>query len=221
MVHLESTLTAGLVQSAGDDQTIVDAARVSVRSESDRLGERDLGLIKFLLKNRHTSPFEHVTATFLVDAPIFVAREWMRHRTQSYNEVSGRYSVLQMRFYAPEAGRPLLQKGKPGEYTYVTGEPSHRILLLDSFNDACHRAQQEYTALLEAGVAKEVARMVLPVNTYTSWYATANLLNWMRFLSLRTHETAMYEIRTLAEQVEGALFNVAPFAMEAYEEFGL
>jgi|SRR5581483_10185944 len=218
MILLESTLTADLVQSMGDDLSVVNAARVSLQKHSEAVGAADIGLIKFLMKNRHTSPFEHTSATFLIDAPIFVAREWHRHRTQSYNEVSGRYSKLQMRFYVPAPERPLVQQGKPGEYTFTPGTTMQYVTLLDSIHDACHRAEKEYEQMLEAGIAKEVARMVLPVNTYTSWYATANLLNWLRFLDLRTHGTAMWEIRQLAWQVHDQLVELYPVSMEAWAE---
>lgn len=221
MITICSTLTATLVRSMGDDQAVVDAARVSVGSDSDQLGEKDLGLIKFLARNRHTSPFEHVTATFLIDAPIFVAREWHRHRTQSYNEVSGRYRELEGRFYVPSADRSLIQQGKPGAYSFVPGSFNQHELVRNCLEATYERAWSQYQIMLQNGIAKEVARMGLPVSTYTQWYATANLLNWIRFLGLRTHETAMREIRTLALQVEESLLKLAPHSMEAFAEQGL
>ncbi len=203
----------------GSDLSVVNAARVSFNQKSEVLSERDAGLINFLMKNRHTSPFEHCQISFLVTAPIFVAREWHRHRTQSYNEVSGRYTELQPKFYAPDHERPLVQVGKPGAYTFVPAEDSNvHIQLLADMRFACQTSWDIYQLSLERGVAKEVARMVLPVTIYTSWYATANLLNWCKFVGLRSDDQALYEIRMLAYQVRDKLKDLFPVTMETWEK---
>lgn len=220
-IELTCDLKADLIDSMGTELSIVNAARVSFNQTSDELSEKDAGLIGFLMKNRHASPFEHCVVTFRIEAPIFVAREWHRHRTQSYNEWSGRYSPLQPKFYAPDYDRPLIQVGKPGAYKFeVPQDDSINIDLYREFRFSCQTAWDAYEYLLDAGVAKEVARMILPVNIYTSWYATGNLRNWINFLSLRTDMQAMFEIRQLAFSVEKVLYDTYPITMEAWDKAG-
>lgn len=222
-IELSNKLSVELIDHMGTDMTIVNAARVSLNQhkigDDQTLSEKDAGLINFLMKNRHSSPFEHCHVSFLVEAPIFVVREWQRSRTQSYNEVSGRYTELKPIFYAPDHDRPLVQIGKPGAYSFTAADDE--TLLVDVYKEFRHSGQTAWNAyqhLLERGVAKEVARMVLPVNIYTSWYATTTLRNWMYFLSLRTDIQAMYEIRTLALELETKLAELYPVAMEAWEK---
>jgi len=211
----------GLIDSMGDDLAIVNGARQSFNERSTEMDERNAGLINFLMREKHTSPFEQVQAQFEVQLPIFVAREWMRHRTQSFNEMSGRYTQLPRLFYVPGRDQIREQKGKPGAYYYERMEDTpraeiHRIRI----KNTCIHAFDEYENMLRDGVAKEVARLVLPVNTYTKFVVSANLLNWMRFLSLRNHEHAQYEIRVYAEAIESMLMQLAPVAMEAFVEYG-
>lgn len=179
------------VQAVGSDAMVVASARVSTvgLDPCPRMGvdEGDAHLIDFLIRNRHASPFEHGTMTVAVEAPIFVARQWMRHRTQSYNETSGRYRELEPVFYDPPEGRPMVQEGKPGEYRFVEDERLRRNASRAAVSAARH-CWALYEAQLAVGVAREVAREVLPTSLYTSWYATANLRGWLNFLSLRTHE---------------------------------
>lgn len=218
-IELVSDLNVALVDHMGTDLTIVNAARVSLNQHSDTMSEKDTGLINFLMKNRHSSPFEHCQVSFLIDAPIVVTREWHRHRTQSFNEVSGRYTELKPRFYAPDYDRPLIQVGKPGAYRYEVPEDDMlNIDLYREFRFTCQTAWNAYEFLLEKGVAREVARMVLPVNIYTGWYATANLRNWLGFLNLRTDIQAMYEIRYLANALEKHLTNLYPITMECWNK---
>lgn len=220
-IELTADLTVDIVDFMGTDLTIVNAARVSFAQHSEELSEKDKGLINFLMKNKHTSPFEHCQASFLITCPIFVVREWHRHRTQSYNEVSGRYTELQPKFYAPDLMRPLIQTGKPGDYHFEL--PEDDSLYYEIWREVRFTAQtawNTYQTLLAKGVAKEVARIVLPNNIYTSYYASANLLNWMRFLSSRTEIHAMYEIRQLAYQVEAHLTERFPIAMNTWEKNG-
>lgn len=216
-IELTDKLTAELVDHLGNELTIVNAARVSLNQHSDELLEADKGLIGFLMKNRHASPFEHCVITFRISAPIFVAREWHRHRTQSFNEVSGRYTQLKPKFYAPSWDRPLKQVGKPGAYKFNVGTDQEMMAIHREVRFAAQTAWDAYEFMLDEGVAKEVARIVLPVNIYTEWYATANLRNWLGFLSLRTDEQAMYEIRDLAFQIEHKLFELFPTTMEAWD----
>lgn len=219
-IELTCNLEAELVDQMGTELSIVNAARVSLNQSSDMMTEKDKGLIGFLMKNRHASPFEHCVATFRIEAPIFVAREWHRHRTQSYNEVSGRYSELKPKFYAPDWDRPLKQVGKPGAYKFVVGSDDDMIMVHRETRFACQTSWNAYELMLENGIAREVARNVLPVTTYTSWFATANLRNWINFLSLRAEENALHEIRDLAFKIEKQLFKLFPITLEQWDRSG-
>lgn len=210
--------TVILHHKVGDDTTAVLAARVSTAGVDANTDGAEK-LLRFLIKNRHASPFEHATLTFIADVPIFVAREWHRHRTQSYNEVSGRYKELLPRFYLPPRERPSIQVGKPGAYTFE--EDTEKIKYADSaiwFHSSV--SWQQYHDLLREGVAREVARMVLPVNIMTQFYATANLRNWLNFLSLRNSSDALYEIREAAAQVEEILLAEFPLTTRLWIENG-
>lgn len=220
-VELTSELKAELVDIMGNELTIVNAARVSLNQHSDEFTEKDAGLISFLMRNRHASPFEHCTASFLISAPILVAREWHRHRTQSYNEVSGRYTEMKPLFYAPDLDRPLIQIGKPGAYHFeVPNDDQEYYRLWKTRREVAQFCWDAYQEELNRGIAKEVAREVLPINLYTGWYATANLRNWLGFLSLRTDKQAMHEIRMIAGQIETVLHKKFPTVLDAWDEFG-
>lgn len=223
-----SDLKVDLMQSMGGDHSVVAAARVSVDiAESLRAWEIDpndsAGLINFLMKNRHMSPFEHCTMTFRVEAPIFVFREWHRHRTQSYNEMSGRYTELNPWFYRPAPERPLVQVGKAGQYEFVPGDEFQQMLVAKEFEWVCHTAWDAYQHMLANGIAKEIASRVLPLTTYSIMYATFNLRNAFQFLSLRTKDLEslfpsfpQYEIEQAAKQVEEAVKSIAPLAYAAW-----
>ena len=215
-MRLRNDLPVELVQHVGSDAGIAAAARVSTGTDAEGFTPESLnraadhGLIDFLMRNRHGSPFEHGSMTFRVEAPIFVAREFMRHRIGwSYNEASGRYRELDMDFYAPEPGRPLVQVGKPGAYEFVPAEWTVGNRARKSMVAAYGQAATAYQDMLEDGVAKEVARMVLPVGIYTQFYATCNPRSLMHFLSLRTKDDEakfpsypMHEIEQVARQME-------------------
>lgn len=188
----------------GDDQTAMSAWVSFGNDDEVRLQDRDKvkGLINFLYNNGHMTPFESSIFTFRVEIPIFVARELMRHRAASYNEWSGRYSKMVPKFYIPEDGRPLVQTGKAGAYTFVQGSYAQRKTVEGAIRRSSQRTWDEYELMLDAGIAKEVARMVLPVNTYTQMYVTMNARNLMHFLSLRMSPEALEEIRDLAELME-------------------
>ena len=216
-VVYDSTVT--LVQANASDDMVAMAAWVSNGLDTeDRLQDKSKvkGLINFLYKNRHNSPFEHGQFTFKIDTPIFVAREFMRHRTFSFNEISGRYTTLSARFYIPAVTRPLVQSGKIGSYQFVPGDSSQTMMTQNTIHDSSQSAWNEYVALKDAGIANEVARMVLPVNIMTQFYATVNPRNLMHFLDLRTDPQALHEIRAVADQMEGFLEKQMPLTYSAY-----
>ncbi|RZU35974.1 thymidylate synthase (FAD) [Streptomyces sp. BK022] len=229
-VTFRSTITATLDTEtvAGSDAKICKAARVStVGAAAAETGEAR-GLINYLMKNRHGSPFEHAQLSFLVEAPIFVAREFMRHRVGwSYNETSGRYRELEPVFYMPPASRPLVQVGKAGEYSFEHGTHEQYDAVEHSFGVIYRAAYSHYQQMLGRGVAREVARSVLPVGTFTSFYATCNPRSLMHFLSLRTTSAwatfpsfPQEEIERVADDMEKAFSLHFPLTWEAYLDNG-
>ncbi len=201
-----------LVDQMGDDSAIVQAARVSYGPGTKTLRE-DAALIDYLMRHRHTSPFEMVVFKFHVKAPIFVARQWFRHRTASVNEISGRYSVLKDEFYEPQAWRKPSSKNKQ-----ASGEA-----FLDREADALLRQVEEeayraYQALLERGIAREMARMVLPLNLYTEFYWKQDLHNLFHFLKLRLAPEAQWEIRAYAQAIAALVKERVPLAWQSFEE---
>lgn len=218
-VQFTSKVSAKLIQTNATDDMVAMSAWVStLGNHEDRLEDRDKmqGLINFLYRNKHMSPFEHGSFTFLIDCPLFVAREFHRHRTFSYNEVSGRYSELKPRFFIPASDRPLIQKGKVGAYTFEAGTEDQHNSVVNLTEESYVRAWLNYQEMLEAGIAKEVARNVLPVGLFTQFYATANPRNVMQFLTLRNDSHALAEIRDVAVQMEGHLANAMPMTYNAY-----
>lgn len=186
-----------------DDASVVNAARVSFakQRELEELSEVDKGLINFLMRERHGTPFEHNSFRFHVKCPIFVAREWFRHRIGSFNEFSARYSEVPNEFFVPKHSEIRRQTGKPGAYTFEPLSESLSETAVSLIENANADAYDVYQALLEFGVAKEQARVVLPVSMFTQFYWTLNARSLMNFLSLRTHETAQYDIRQYANAV--------------------
>lgn len=209
--------------SLADDASVVNSARVSFARQSelhDELTGKDKALIRFLMRERHGTPFEHNAFRFHVKAPIFVAREWFRHRIGSYNEFSARYSEAPNDFYVPEIRDVRSQVGKPGAYTFEPVEMSlgfETAQLIKNVNDVAYRA---YQTMLDRGVAKEVARAVLPVSMYTQFYWTVNARSLMNFLSLRTDENAQFEIRQYATAVEEFFAAAMPVTCEAWRDCG-
>ena len=210
-----------LEKMMGGELDIVNNARVSFNSEADEMDERNRGLINFLMRERHSSPFEAVLFRFDVRAPLFVVREWQRHRISSYNEESARYSVINEDFYVPDKDYVRSQHGKPGAYYF---EPIEDPEVVDEVRYHIERAQKEafrtYKHLLDTGVAKEVARTVLPVGMYSRFKWTVNLRSLLNFLSLRNHKHAQQEIRDFAEAVEELVAEQLPFVMEKWNEHG-
>ena len=213
-----SESTVRLVKHSASDVDVAHAAWVSnFGSEAETRDTSDVSkLINFLYSNRHMSPFEHGSFTFFVDTPIFVAREFMRHRTWSYNETSGRYKELDPRFYLAPDDRPMQQVGRIGNYSFTTGSDEQIRTKNNMTEYAYVEAWGAYKEMLDKGIAKEVARNVLPVGTMTQFYATANPRNVMQFLSLRNDGPALKEIRDVAVQIEDAFAEAMPLTYMAY-----
>jgi thymidylate synthase (FAD) len=205
-----------LDDAMADDLSVVNGARVSFARRREEMDEADEGLIRFLMRERHGTPFEHNSFRFHVRCPIFVAREWFRHRVGSFNEFSMRYARATDEFYVPAAEDVRTQVGKPGAYTF---EP-----LSDEIAEATRQKMQAvyetaylaYEQLVELGVAREVARAVLPVGAYTEFYWTVNARSLMNFVSLRNSETAQREIRRYAEACELFLEQLMPVTYAAF-----
>ena len=200
-----------------DDLSVVNAARVSFGARVDTMDDRNAGLVRFLMRERHGTPFEHNFFRFHIKAPLFVTREWQRHRVGSFNERSGRYSELPDEFYVPAAGDVRTQVGKPGAYTF---EPLAEDAAEQRARRASRRATPSPTAATRscsaAGVAKEVARSVLPVGLYTEFYWSVNARSLMNFLSLRNAPTAQLEIRVYAEAAERHFEHAMPVTHAAF-----
>jgi thymidylate synthase (FAD) len=228
-----SDMTVELVKSSASDNDVIWAARVSTAGEQslaarDEDPARSKGLINYLMRERHGSPFEHNSMTFLVSAPIFVFREFHRHRIGwSYNESSGRYRELEPVFYVPGPDRDLVQEGKTGHYVFVPGTAEQHEVVQAETKAACATAYAAYQRMLRAGVAREVARGVLPVATYSSMYATCNARSLMAFLSLRTkREDSTFpsypqrEIELVGEAMEQEWARLMPITHAAFDANG-
>ena len=231
-VIFRDDVTVELIKSSASDADVIWAARVSTAGEQsmDEIGEdpnRSAGLINYLARERHGSPFEHTSMTFFISAPIFVFREFMRHRIASYNEESGRYRELKPVFYIPSKERKLVQVGKTGAYTFEDGTPEQFEVSVKAMKEAYLVAYESYQKMLEAGVAREVARVVLPVATYSSMYVTMNARALMNFLSLRTAREGSHfpsypqrEIEMVAEKMEAEFAKLMPLTYGAFEKSG-
>lgn len=214
--------TVSLIDALGGDLDIVNAARVSFSTYQNEMDERGEGLINFLMKNKHATPFEHVTFKFYIKCPIFVAREWFRHRWSSFNEMSMRYYVPdELEFYMPEYNAIRKQVGKPGHYEFEQITDSTVVSFVqDKMEMVYEAAESAYYDLLNAGVAKEIARSVLPVGQYTEFVWTVNLRSLLNFISLRNESNAQYEIRQFAEAVEEFAESVCPVALNSFNSNG-
>ena len=199
-----------------DAPSVVIAARVSFARHKDALDASDEGLIRFLMRERHGTPFEHNSFRFHIRCPIFVAREWFRHRIGSFNEFSMRYAKATDEFYVPAPEDVRTQVGKPGAYTFETVEPELAESTRTTLESVYRTAYAAYEELVEAGVAREIARCVLPVGAYTEFFWTVNARALMNFVSLRAAETAQREIRRYAEAVESFLAEKMPVTYEAF-----
>ena len=205
------------IDHMGSDQRIVEAARISYRAPS-KGAEADQKLINFLWKNRHTSPFEMVKVTLNVKMPIFIMRQYVRHRMQNLNEVSARYTQLPAEFYLPTVWRVQDTKNKQGSVVVEQTLEWHqrqaqRLMKL------CDDAYATYEAMLADGVAREMARMALPVNIYTEIYACWDLKNLLHFVTLRDDGHAQSEIQEYGKAIKGICCHLWPMAMKAYERY--
>lgn len=215
------------VQHMGSDLTVVNSARVSFGVEKQELDGRDRKLINYLIKHKHTSTLEHCTATFRFTVPLFVRSQHMRHRTWSYNEISRRYTSKDLQFYLPEHYRTQHKSNRQASNEDEMIDP---VILPDlhgigSGTTASHlvrRATKEsvklFNMLLKSGVCREQARMVLPQNLYTEYYGTVNLGNLLKFIDLRTHEGAQWEIQKLAEACLEIATELWPVTVKSYRD---
>lgn len=231
-IQFRSDVVCRNIDNMGGDLSVIQAMLVS--SGKDDLTQEALeiksttGRINFLMRKRHGTPFEHNALKFYVEVPIFVLREWHRHRIGwSYNEQSGRYSELPPMFYIPPSDRPLVQVGKPGDYRYVPGSAADYRWLCEDMKTQAESQYLSYQMRLARGIAKEVARMSLGVNIYSKMYASCNARSLMAFLSLRTTEpesafpsTPMWEIEAAARMAESALASLFPITYQAFCQFG-
>lgn len=198
------------------DLSVANAARVSFARRKEEMDDADAGLIRFLMRERHGTPFEHNAFRFHVRCPIFVAREWFRHRVGSFNEFSMRYAKATDEFYVPEPEDVRSQVGKPGAYTFETVDPELAEQTREDMRAVYEAAFATYERLVEQGIAREVARAVLPVGAYTEFYWTLNARSLMNFVSLRAAETAQREIRRYAQAVERFLEQQMPITHAAF-----
>jgi thymidylate synthase (FAD) len=199
-----------------DDVSVVNSARVSFGKKIETLSAADKGLINFLMREKHGTPFEHNSFRFHVRCPIFVAREWFRHRIGSFNEFSGRYAEFSPEAYVPALEDVRSQVGKPGAYSFEKVDDFVAISAREIIEESYNRAFVNYEDLLKLGVAKEVARTVIPVGAFTEFYWTVNARSLMNFISLRNDDNAQYEIRMLAKEVELIFADLMPVTYEAF-----
>ena len=214
------------VQHVGDDKMIANAARVSFGQDNTRpLTKRDRGLIKYLIEHKHTSPFEHNSITFLFEVPMFVRSQHMRHRTWAYNEISRRYTEVDLRFYEPKTFRTQHESNRQASNLDNQKDPTISPAFLDTYSkssDAIAKWHEHsldlFDKLIDAGVCREQARGVLPQNLYAKYYGTVNLSNLLKFIDLRSHEGAQWEIQRVAEACLDIATEIWPFSVGAYRE---
>ena len=223
-IEFSSEVTVKLIRAMASDDMVVQAAQVSVKGENnpDTVPYR---LIKSLMAHRHGTPFEHNAFTFFVEAPIFVFREWHRHRIASINEMSGRYTVLKPKFYTPGPERKMINIGTSMEPEMAPGTGEHQLVMSRGDVDVCSKAWSEYQIRLTAGISNELARTVLPVSTYSQMYWTVNARSLMNFLSLRVDSPdslvrshPQWEIQMGAEQMEAYFAELMPDTHKAFVE---
>ncbi|HXH60373.1 MAG TPA: FAD-dependent thymidylate synthase [Fimbriimonadaceae bacterium] len=207
-----------LVDYMGGDQRVVQSARVSYGAGTKTV-RQDRGLIHYLMRNDHTSPFEQVQLTFHTKMPIFVARQWVRHRTARLNEISGRYSIMRDEFYVPAADQMRGQSADNKQARSDERLPDPAVeQMLKEIEDDQREIYAHYEGMIEGGLARELARTNLPLSLYTEWYWQIDLHNLFHFLRLRMDAHAQYEIRVYAEAMATCAKAVAPLAYEAFEE---
>jgi thymidylate synthase (FAD) len=209
-----------LDDAMADDLSVVNGARVSFARRKEDMDESDEGLIRFLMRDRHGTPFEHNSFRFHIRCPIFVAREWMRHRVGSFNEFSLRYAKASDDFYVPAPEDVRSQLGKPGAYSFEPVADEVAEATREKLQAVYETAYEAYQELVELGVARELARCALPVGAYTEFYWTVNARSLMNFLSLRNADTAQREIRRYAAACERFLEQLMPVTYAAFVASG-
>ncbi len=225
-VALVDVMPRLIPQGQTADQAIVQAARVSYGQGTKQVSE-DRGLVRYLLRHRHTTPFEMVELKFHIAMPIFVARQWIRHRTANVNEYSARYSIVPDRFYTPSRDAIRKQSSanrQGGEQTFAVNAIPDDAATAEAFLKYLADAEAlygRYVSLTEQGVSRELARMGLPVNVYTEWYWKCDLHNTLRFLSLRMDPHAQLEIREYAQAMYRLLEPIVPYTLEAFRDYEL
>lgn len=209
-----------LLNCMASDIDVVNAAKVSFATYQKELDEKAIGLIKYLMKNKHATPFEHCVFKFRVKAPIFVTREWMRHRWSSFNEMSMRYHVPDhIDYYIPSSKNIRKQIGKPGAYSFeeIQDEAVKRKYV-ETIQNVVNHSDMAYNSLIEMGIAKEIARCVLPVTQYTEFIWTVNARSLINFISLRNDQNAQYEINEYAKIIELIFQEKMPISHESFLE---
>lgn len=213
------------VQHMGTDLTIVNSARVSFGKHRDELDNKDQKLIRYLIKHKHTSTLEHNTVTFRITVPLFIRSQHHRHRTWSYNEISRRYTDIDMQYYQPHAFRTQHKSNRQASNLEGLVDPTVAPRFLDKYSTASSAVEQWHVLsldffdkLIEAGVCREQARGVLPQNLYTEYYASVNLGNLLKFIELRVHEGAQWEIQQVAKACGKIATDLWPLTMHAYQE---
>jgi thymidylate synthase (FAD) len=204
-----------------DDISVVNSARVSFAKSQQEMDDSGRGLINFLMREKHGTPFEHNSFRFHVKCPVFVAREWFRHRIGSFNEFSARYSEVGEDFFVPYQNDVRSQVGKPGAYEFHMVEEDIANQAIEIINQANISAYEAYKKLIDMGIAKELSRTVLPVGMYTQFYWTVNARSLMNFLSLRLSKTAQLDIRRYAKSVEAIFADKMPVTYKAWVENGM
>jgi thymidylate synthase (FAD) len=207
----------GLIDHLGQEISIVNAARVSFGKLKEEMADRDITLLDYLIENRHTSPLEHVVFTFSVHCPLFVRGQWHRHRTWSYNEISRRYTEIDMEFYTPEK---LRQQAENDRQASVSKDDFNDAGLRKMISNHNQSSFELYEKLLEGGVCREQARGILPQNMMVTFWGTVNLGNLLHFLELRDSEHAQWEIREYALAIKKLIKPIIPNVAKYYESKG-
>lgn len=219
MIHLLDKGFIEIVSSMGTDSSVVNAARVSFNNDQSAVDtERDIKLIKYLLINGHTSPFEHVTFTFHVKCPLFIRSQWMRHRTWSFSEISRRYTSEDIDFYIPTSLRVQDENDRQASKEEFLEEIFPGESVEKSLTIMSEHALQNYYWMLDIGVAREQARMILPQNMYTRFYATVDLHNLLHFIKLRSSSHAQYEIRCYSDAILSLIEEYVPLTIKAWRD---
>lgn len=205
------------IDHMGSDTRILEAARVSYKSKG-KGDEADKKLLDYLWKNKHTSPFEMCKLTLNIKMPIFIMRQYVRHRTQSINEMSARYTQLPEEFYIPNKWRAQDVKNKQGSVQAEWTNKEQNIMTQE-VTEFCDKSYELYTSLINKGVAREMARMVLPVNIYTEFYSAWDLKNLLHFITLRDDSHAQFEIQEYSKAIKQICIDLFPWTMDAYEKY--